>query len=356
MSFAIGIVGLPNVGKSTLFKALTKQQVDIANYPFATIDPNVGIVSVPDDRLQKLSDVSGSAKIIPTTIEFNDIAGLVKGASKGEGLGNQFLGHIRSVDAIAHVLRVFTDGDVTHVAGRVDPTEDRDVIQTELMLADMATVDQVMKRIENLMKGGDKEAVAQWAVLEKIKTALEAGEETSSIEVPESVEGFVKGLHLLTRKPVLYVLNADEGVTEESLPDDLKALPHVILSAKIEAELVDLGEEGAAEMMAEMGMDRSGLDKLIVASYELLDLITFFTSGEKETRAWTVQRGASAPQAAGRIHTDFEEGFIRAEVVNWEEMVKAGSWNGAKEAGKLAVEGKDYITQDGDVMIFRFAN
>ena len=364
MSFYIGIVGLPNVGKSTLFKALTKKSVLIANYPFATIDPNVGVVEVPDARMQELARVSKSEKIIPTTIEFYDIAGLVRGASTGEGLGNQFLSHIREVDAIAEVVRVFSDPNVIHVHGRTDPKSDIEVIGIELAMADLKTVEKRMHEVADKAKGQDKEAIKLKPLLEKIKTEIEKGRWVRGVIGKEEQEA-VRDLHLLTVKPVLYVYNVDEspnphpalsqgergwgeGQIDSSLPG-----PRVVVSAKIESELAELEEAEAKQMMAELGVKESGLDQLIHASYKLLGLITFFTSGPKETRAWTVPSGTKAPQAAGVIHSDFEKAFIRAEVFNSKDFVQYGGESGAKEHGALRIEGKDYEIQDGDVCHFR---
>jgi hypothetical protein len=347
MSFSIGIVGLPNVGKSTLFKALTKKQVDAANYPFCTIDPNVGVVAVSDERLEKLAQVSNSEKIIPTTIEFVDIAGLVKDAHKGEGLGNKFLANIREVDAIAQVVRKFSDKNVVHVSGEVNPDSDKETINLELIFADLQTVEKRQSSLTRLTHGQDKEALKALAVIDKIKTALDAGKLAISVDLKPEEEIYIKDLNLLTRKPMLYVLNVDEDkVYQES--------DYIPISAKIEAELSELSDEEAKQYLKDLGMEQSGLDKLITASYKLLDLITFLTSGPKETKAWTIKRGTKAPQAAGVIHTDFEKGFIRAEIINWQDFVKAGGETAAKEQGLIRTEGKDYETKDGDVCHFRF--
>lgn len=351
MSFSIGIVGLPNVGKSTLFKALTKKSVLIANYPFATIDPNVGVVEVPDSRLQELARVSKSEKIIPTTIEFYDIAGLVRGASIGEGLGNQFLSHIREVDAIAQVVRVFSDPNVIHVHGRPDPKSDIEVIGVELALADLKTVEKRLKDVLGEAKSGDKEAAKIRAVMEKLKDGLNQGKWARGL-LTEDEQDAVRDLHLLTMKPVLYVYNVDEGAAGVTVDSTLPG-PRVVVSAKIESELVELSSGEAKEMMESLGMKESGLDQLIHASYKLLGLITFFTSGPKETRAWTITKGTKAPQAAGVIHSDFEKAFIRAEVFDAENFVEAGGEGPAKEKGLLRIEGKDYEIQDGDVCHFR---
>lgn len=348
MSFSIGIVGLPNVGKSTLFKALTKKQVDAANYPFCTIDPNVGVVAVPDERLEKLAKVSSSAKIVPTTIEFIDIAGIVKGASQGEGLGNKFLANIREVDAIVQVIRQFGDENVIHVAGKVDPESDQAVINMELMLADLATVEKRHDTNSKEVRAGKKEALEVQPVLEKLKAGLEAGQLARDIIADEEERLLVKDLCLLTMKPMIYVLNVDEDkVFQET--------DFLTVSAKIEAELSELPEEEAREYLKDLKLDASGLDRLIVKAYNTLNLITYFTSGEMETKAWTIKVGTKAPQAAGVIHTDFEKGFIRAEVVNWQDLVEAGGEAKAREKGLIRLEGKEYVMNDGDVCHFRFA-
>lgn len=340
----IGIIGLPNAGKSTLFKALTKKSILIANYPFATIDPNVGIVEVPDERLEKLAKISKSEKIIPTTIEFFDIAGLVKGAHEGEGLGNQFLHNIREVDAIVEVVRVFSDPDVPHVHAKIDPQNDIDVIGLELIMADLKTVEKRYKDVEKDAKGGDKDAIKQKAILDKLKQGFE-NEKWARDVLDAEEQKIIKDLCLLTVKPVLYVRNVDEN--KEQKGDGVE------VSAKIEAELAELPADEAKQMMQSLGMKESGLDKLIVASYKLLDLITFLTTAPNETRAWTVKRGTKAPQAAGVIHTDFEKGFIRVEVIKADDFINAGSETKAKEKALMRLEGKDYEIKDGDVCYFR---
>lgn len=348
MSFAIGIVGLPNVGKSTLFKALTKKSVDIANYPFCTIAPNVGVVTVPDVRLNRLAALNQSAKIIPTAIEFVDIAGLVQGAHKGEGLGNQFLSHIRTVDAIAHVVRGFTDPNVIHVSGMVNPAADRETILLELTYADLQTVEKRLREESRQAKGQDQAAVAAVAVLTKLKAHLNAGKLARGLALTPDELAVVKSFHLLTLKPILEVTNVDETQAVQTIPGT------VVVCAKIEAELADLEETERAAYLKELGWKESGLDRLVRAAYEALGLVTFFTSGPKETRAWTIQRGACAPVAAGIIHSDFERGFICAEVINWQTLLDAGGEVNAKAKGLIRQEGKGYIVQDGDTMLFRF--
>lgn len=350
MKLSIGLVGLPNVGKSTLFKALTKLQVEASNYPFCTIDPNVGCVTVPDERLEALSNASKSKKTIYTTIEFVDIAGLVEGASKGEGLGNKFLSHIREVDAICHVLRHFEDGDITHVSGRVNPDEDLDVIRTELILADMATVEKRLHSTQKVAKAkSDKETEKQLATLEKIKAALDQNVMANTLELTDDEKLFVRDLHLLTMKPELYVYN----ISEENIANMTNTDDTIYISAKIESELAELDDTEQKEMLESLGMSETGLSSLIKAGYEKLDLITFLTTGPEESRAWTVKKGTKAPQAAAVIHTDFEKAFIRAEVYNWKDLVEYGSEAALKEKGLLKIEGKDYIVQDGDVCHFR---
>lgn len=349
MSLQIGIVGLPNVGKSTLFKALTKKQTLIANYPFATIDPAVGVVEVPDERLAQLATVSKSIKIVPTIIEFVDIAGLVKGASEGEGLGNKFLANIREVDAIVQVVREFTDKNVVHVHGDVNAQRDREVIALELALADLTTVEKRLDAAKKATKSGSsKELEMRVALFARVRDALTQGRAASDLEYTNAARESLRELHLLTMKPILYVLNVDEGADlAATAPDE------IAISAKIEAELADLPPAKAAEMLTSLGMKETGLNRLIVAAYKLLGLITYLTSGEPETRAWTIRANTRAPQAAAVIHTDFEKAFIRAEVCGWQKFVELGGWAGARDAGALRIEGKDYIVKDGDVCFFR---
>lgn len=360
MALQIGIVGLPNVGKSTLFKALTKSQVEASNYPFCTIDPNVGVVPVPDERLDQLTQFSGSAETISAVVEFVDIAGLVAGAHKGEGLGNKFLANIREVDAIAHVVRDFTDSDITHVHGTVDAQADSEVINLELVMADLELVQKHLQKVEKKARGMDKAAIQEKAVLEKIVPVLEAGKLANTLELdPEKEAPFVQQLNLLTSKPILYVVNIDEGVDAAQAVQNMQGAlgsEHVIaISAKIEAELAELDAVDAQEMMQDLGMQDTGLHTLITAGYRLLNLISYFTTGEKETRAWTVQHGALAPEAAGVIHTDFQEKFIRAEVIATDKLLAATSWSDARDNGWIRTEGKNYPVQDGDVMVFHHA-
>ena len=364
MALTAGIVGLPNVGKSTLFNAITKAGAEMANYPFATIDPNVGMVEVPDKRLDRIQELIPAKKVVPTTFEFTDIAGIVKGASKGEGLGNKFLENIRQVDAIVHVVRAFDDDNITHVTGKVDPQDDIETINLELSLADLEAVDKRLAKVQRAAKGNDKEAKAELAVLETIKPALEAGKPVRSLEFNEDDQQIVKGLFLLTSKPVLYVANIAEDDMAE--PENSKYFQVVAdyakqegaqaigVAAETEEEIAELDDADKADFLAAEGVEEPGLNKLIRASYKLLGLETFFTAGGKETRAWTFKRGTKAPQAAGIIHSDFERGFIRAEVMSYDALDEAGSEAKVKENGKLRLEGKDYVMQDGDIVEFRF--
>jgi hypothetical protein len=361
MGFKCGIVGLPNVGKSTIFNALTRGTAAAANYPFCTIDPNVGIVAVPDARLQTLAGLVHPEKIVPAAVEFVDIAGLVKGAHKGEGLGNQFLAAIREVNAICHVVRLFESGDILHVEGSVDPKRDRETIETELALADLEIVEKRLDKSAGGARTGDKEKMKEVAVLEKIKKALAEGKPASTVALADDERPIASSFSLLTGKPVVFAVNVAEDqlatVTEEMLRQKLQLKDTdqaVAISAKIEEDLQDLAPDEAAEFLAGLGVTSSGLDRLIRGAYEALGYITFFTAGPMEVRAWTIKKGSTAPQAAGAIHTDFEKGFIRAETIGFEDYVAGGGEQGAKAAGKMRSEGKEYIVKDGDVMHFRF--
>jgi GTP-binding protein YchF len=363
MALTAGIVGLPNVGKSTLFNAITQAGALSANYPFATIDPNVGIVEVPDSRLEKLTELVNPKKTVPTAFEFTDIAGIVKGASKGEGLGNQFLSHIRQVDAICHVVRAFEDENITHVSGQVDPITDIETINLELILADLETVSKRMDRVAKMARQKDKEAVAEYNVLEKLKDALEAETPARAVDFSDDQRKIVKGLHLLTSKPILYVANVSEDEIGEADNDKVKQIREfaakenaevIVVCAKIESEIAELEGDEKEEFLEDLGIEESGLDQLIKATYNLLGLATYFTAGEQEVRAWTFKEGMTAPQAAGIIHTDFERGFIRAETVSYEDLVDAGTMAVARDRGRVRLEGKEYLVRDGDVIHFRF--
>lgn len=355
MSLSIGIVGLPNVGKSTLFTALTNKGGLAANYPFATIEPNVGVVPVPDARLERLAEIDNPAKIVPATVEFLDIAGLVEGASQGEGLGNQFLANIRETDAICEVVRFFKDPDVVHVAGRVDPASDVETIKTELILADIATIEKAIPRLEKEAKR-DKTAAPKLAAANKVLQGLNEGHRALTLDLSDEEKDALYELHLLTMKPMLYIANVDEdmaSVSSEGLPD-IDGLKPVPISAQVEADLAELDEEERSEYLATLGLDESGLVRLVREAYKLLGLQSFFTSGETESRAWTIPIGAKAPQAAGVIHSDFERGFIKAETASFDDYSELNGEAGCRAAGKLRQEGKDYVVQDGDVMHFKF--
>lgn len=362
MALQCGIVGLPNVGKSTLFNCLSNAKAESANYPFCTIEPNVGTITVPDERLNKISDLVNPQKIMPTTVEIVDIAGLVKGASKGEGLGNQFLGNIRNTNAILHVVRCFDDENITHVDGSIDPVRDKEIIDTELQLKDLEAIEGKILKVKKLSDSGNKEAKAVYDVATQIKETLEQGKSARTIEMDETKWELVKDLNLLTAKPVLYICNVDDASVvggnahtkafEASVADEGAQVMYV--SAEIESEMIDMEEDDRMLFLEDMGLTESGVNRIIKSAYKLLNFYTYFTAGEKEVRAWTITAGFTAPQAAGVIHTDFEKGFIRAEVIAYNDYIELGSEAKCREAGKLRVEGKEYLVKDGDIMHFRF--
>ncbi|WP_048601615.1 redox-regulated ATPase YchF [Rubeoparvulum massiliense] len=363
MGLTTGIVGLPNVGKSTLFNAITQAGAEAANYPFCTIDPNVGVVEVPDIRLQQLTTMFNPRKTTPTTVEFVDIAGIVEGASKGEGLGNRFLSHIREVDAICHVVRCFEDENITHVSGSVDPLRDIEIINLELILADLEQVERRIERVYKIARAGEKESKKEYEVLLRVKECFEEEKPARSLELDEDEEKMIKHLNLLTRKPVIYIANVSEDEIGQAENRYVQAVREfaakegsevLSISAKVESEIAELEGDERILFLEELGLKESGLDRLIRAAYHLLGLVTYFTAGEQEVRAWTIRQGTKAPQAAGVIHTDFERGFIRAEVVGFDDLINSGSMAQAREQGLLRLEGKDYIVQDGDVIYFRF--
>ncbi len=350
----VGIIGLPNVGKSTLFTALTKKQVDASNYPFCTIDPNIGCVSVPDQRLQQLTKIDHPDKIVPTIIEFVDIAGLVKGAHKGEGLGNKFLSNIKEVDAIVHVVREFENKNITHVHGKIDPQDDIEIVELELILADLEIISKQCKQAQKNSKSGDKEQILRASVLEKIEQALEKNQLAKTVDLTQKEKNSIKDLQLLTNKPILYVLNINEDQIGKKI--NCPKNPCVPICAKLESELAQLPSQEVQEYLQEYNLKETGLNKFIQTSYQLLDLITFFTSGPKETHAWTIKKGANAQQAAGKIHSDFYKNFIRAEIISYQDYIKSNGELKAKEKGLMRIEGKECIVQDGDVIYFRIGN
>ncbi|MDR3566303.1 MAG: redox-regulated ATPase YchF [Negativicutes bacterium] len=363
-SLEVGIVGLPNVGKSTLFNAITKAGAEAANYPFCTIEPNIGVVEVPDDRLPRLAEMYNSKKILPSAMRFVDIAGLVKGAAQGEGLGNKFLAHIRQVDAVVQVIRCFVDENITHVEGNLDPLRDIEIINTELCLADLDTLDKRQERVQKQLRTGDKKVQAELGVLEKIRVLLEQALPARRVSLTEDEEVLIRDLNLLTLKPILYVANIGEDeVTADEANPYVRLLQEyalsegaetITISAKLESEIAELDDQEAKAFLLELGLGESGLDKLIKSSYKLLGLITFLTAGPQETRAWTIKKGTKAPQAASKIHSDIERGFIRAEIVSFTDLVEASSFNAARERGLVRLEGKEYAMQDGDLTNFRF--